>query len=157
MIRLISRASLVWLLLMAAESVHGALRARFLLPLVGDFRSRQIGAIVGSAIILGLTYLCIQWIGAKGTRVLLAVGLLWLALTLSFEFAMGRYVFSFTWQRILVDYNLSRGGLLSFGMAFLLVSPLLASFLRSQKKLAALAASPGTRAQPTPRNFASRQ
>jgi hypothetical protein len=56
--------------MMIAESVHGTLRRFFLTPYVGDFRARQIGAVVGSAIILTLAYLFIEWIGAKHGRAL---------------------------------------------------------------------------------------
>ena len=42
------RAFLVWLLIIAIESVHGTLRVLFLQPLVGDFRARQIAVFTGS-------------------------------------------------------------------------------------------------------------
>jgi hypothetical protein len=38
----------VWLLLMAAEVVHGAVRALFLAPAVGDFRARQLAVFSGA-------------------------------------------------------------------------------------------------------------
>jgi hypothetical protein len=62
---------------------------------------RQIGAIVGPVIILALGHLCIDWIGAKGAHALWTVGLMWLALTLTFEFAVGLYVFGYSWPRML--------------------------------------------------------
>jgi hypothetical protein len=53
------RALLVWLVLIAAEFVHGTLRTIFLVPVVGDFRSRQIGVFTGSALILTVAYLMV--------------------------------------------------------------------------------------------------
>jgi hypothetical protein len=41
----------VWLILIVAEILHGIVRAVFLVPLVGDFRSSQIGVFSGSIII----------------------------------------------------------------------------------------------------------
>jgi len=130
MVRTVFRAWLIWLLMMAAESVHGALRTWFLAPYAGDFRARQIGAVAGSAIILILAYLFIEWIGADDPRVLWSVGLLWLGLTLSFEFALGRLAFGYSWPRMLEDYDVSRGGLLLFGVVFMALSPFIASWLR---------------------------
>jgi hypothetical protein len=96
---------------MAAESVHGALRAMFLVPVTGDFRARQIGAIAGSFIVLALAYLLIDWVGAESAAGhLLAVGAFWLVLTLGFEFGLGRYGFGYSWQRILEDYDIRQGG-----------------------------------------------
>src|SRR4051812_47494121 len=84
------RAFAVWLVLMAAEVVHGALRALFLAPAVGDFRARQTGVFTGSLLVLGLTYLSLRGIGAGSGARLLAVGLLWLVLTVGFEFGLGQ-------------------------------------------------------------------
>jgi len=97
--------------MMIAESVHGALRRFFLAPYVGDLRARQIGAVAGSAIILALAYLFIEWIGAKDTGALWAIGLMWLVMTFAFEFTLDRFAFGYPWQRILEDYDLSKGGL----------------------------------------------
>ena len=134
MTRTLTRSFLVWLLMMAAESVHGALRTFLLVPYVGDFRARQIGAIAGSAIILALAYLFIEWIGEKDTGALLIVGLMWLVMTLAFEFTLGRFALGYDWQRILEDYDVSKGGLLLFGVTFMALSPLVASALRCRPR-----------------------
>jgi hypothetical protein len=57
------RSVLIWLLLIAAEIIHGILRAIALVPLLGEFRSNQIGVFTGSAIILVIASLTIRWIG----------------------------------------------------------------------------------------------
>jgi hypothetical protein len=46
--------------MMAAEFIHGVVCTLYLVSLVGDFHSRQIGTIVGSAIVLTLACLCIN-------------------------------------------------------------------------------------------------
>lgn len=46
------RSFAVWWMLIIAEVVHGMLRAFLLVPLVGEFRSNQIGVLTGSAIIV---------------------------------------------------------------------------------------------------------
>jgi hypothetical protein len=52
----LGRVFLVWLIFMAAEFIHGTLRVLFLAPQVGDFRARQIGAVIGSAIVLAVAF-----------------------------------------------------------------------------------------------------
>ena len=133
MIRSLTRAFLVWLLMMAAESGHGTLRELLLAPYLGGFRARQIGVFAGSAIILTLAYLFIEWIGAKGTGALWTVGLMWVTLTLAFEFTLGRLAFGYSWRRILEDYDLSNGGFLLAGIALMAFSPVIASALRSHR------------------------
>ena len=54
----------------------------------------------------------------------------WLALTLAFEIAFGRYVVHASWSRIASDYNLSRGGLLPVGLLVLTAAPFIAARYR---------------------------
>lgn len=124
------RASAVWLVIVAVESAHGTLRELYLAPLVGDFRARQISVFTGSLLILGVAYLFVRWIRAGSTARLLAVGLLWLFLTLLFEFGLGLFVLGYSWERMASDYDLSRGGLMPFGLVLLTLAPLMAARLR---------------------------
>jgi hypothetical protein len=121
------RASAVWLVIVAIESAHGTLRELFLAPAVGDFRARQIAVFTGSLLILGVACLFVRWIRAGSTSRLLAVGLLWLFLTLLFEFGLGLFVLSYSWERMASDYDLSRGGLMPFGLVLLTLAPLIAA------------------------------
>jgi len=132
MIRITTKALIGWLVMMTAESIHGVLRRLFLVPYVGDSRARQIGAIVGTAIILAIAYLGIEWIGAKSSGALCTVGVLWLVLSLSFEFSLGRFAFGYSWERMLADYDIRRGGLLLFGMLLLTLAPWISLTLRSR-------------------------
>jgi hypothetical protein len=42
------KSLLIWLILVAAEILHGIARAVLLVPHVGEFRSNQIGVFTGS-------------------------------------------------------------------------------------------------------------
>ena len=100
------------------------------MPHVGEFRSNQIGVFTGSIIILVIALVFVRWIGASRTTDLLAVGFLWLVLTLAFEILFGRFVVGASWERLAADYNVLEGGLLPFGMLVLLLSPLIAGKVR---------------------------
>ena len=41
------RASLVWMLIMLAETGHGMVREVFIAPVIGGLRARQLGVLVG--------------------------------------------------------------------------------------------------------------
>jgi hypothetical protein len=126
---LAGRAVAVWLLVIAAETIHGIARTFWVAPLVGDFRARQIAVFTGAAIILGITLACIRWIRPPHVRAALAVGGLWLVLTVVFEVALGRATGA-SWARIVEDYDLRQGGLLPIGMAVLFLAPLVAARVR---------------------------
>jgi len=60
----------------------------------------------------------------------LAVGLVWVVLTVGVELLLGCWVLDHSWERILSDYDLRRGGLLPVGLAALALSPFIAAGLR---------------------------
>ena len=64
----------------------------------------------------------VRWVRAQGNYQLLGVGLLWLLLTLSFEFLLGRLVLGYTRSRIGAEYNLPKGGMMPIGLLLLTAS-----------------------------------
>ena len=128
------KALAIWLILIAAEIVHGIARGIFLAPHVGQFRSNQLGVFTGSIIILVIAVVFVRWMGATRPTYLLMVGFLWLALTLTFEILFGRFVVGASWEQIAADYNVLEGGLLPFGMLVLLLSPLIAWNVRGSTR-----------------------
>ncbi len=127
---LLLRAALVWLLIAIAEVLQGMARIKFLNRRVGDHRARQVGVGTGCALIFAIAWFSHPWIGTTSSSHQLAVGLLWLALMLTFDVGFGRLVFRVSWTRIAADFDPRRGGLLGFGMLFLDVPPLLVAHLR---------------------------
>jgi len=123
------RGACVWLLLMAAEVVHGVARTLFLAPAVGDFRARQLAVVSGSLLILAVTSVAIRWMRPGTNRSLVGIGVMWVVLTLGFEVSVGRLV-GYSWSRIASDYNLLQGGLLPIGLTVMAMSPWMASRLR---------------------------
>ena len=127
---IVGRALAVWIILICTEVIHGIARGIFLVPHVGEFRSNQIGVFTGLILILIVALIFVRWIGATRTTTLLAIGVVWLVLTLAFEVLFGRFVVGVSWERLAADYNVPQGGLLPFGMLVLLLSPLIAQRIR---------------------------
>ncbi|MBK9215659.1 MAG: hypothetical protein IPM59_08655 [Chloracidobacterium sp.] len=125
----VGRAFAIWLLIIIAESFNGALRGLILEPRLGDMRARQAGVFIGMALIFAVTFLMIRWLGMRSSAALVMVGLFWVMLTAGFEVGLGRAL-GMTWSRIAEDYHPGRGGLMLFGLAFMLVAPLLTARLR---------------------------
>jgi len=124
------RAIAVWLLVMAVEFVHGTLRWIFLRPRVGDLRSGQIGVLTGSVLFLLIVYFCEPWMTLRGFADCLRVGLLWVVLTVVFEWNFGHYVIGRSWESLAAEYNLSHGGLMPVGLAIFAMTPWMAWRLR---------------------------
>ncbi len=119
---LVFRALSVWILIMAVETVHGIVRRLFLEPLTGDIRARQIGVLIGTLLIYSVTYLTIRWLRASQIVHLVAIGCIWVVLTILFEIGLGRLA-GLSWDRILSDYDPRSGGLMPFGLIFMFLAP----------------------------------
>ena len=127
---MILKAFLIWVLIAGAETVHGIVRMRLLNRRVGKHRANQIGVFTGSVIILIIAWYTVPWFGVLTRSDYLWIGILWLVQMLTFEVVLGRYVFRVSWQRIAADFDPRQGGLLSIGMAVLMLAPLLVAKLR---------------------------
>ena len=128
---MIFKALVIWMLIAAAEVLHGVLRVSLLNRRLGAHHSRQIGVFTGSVIILIISWLTVPWLGASTNGQLFGIGCLWLVLMLAFEIAFGRLVFRASWKRLASDFDFRKGGLLSIGMLILFAAPFLATKLRS--------------------------
>jgi hypothetical protein len=117
------RAFSVWLLIAAAEVVHGILRMQFLRPLLGDLRARQLAIISGSLLILAIAFLTRHFLRATTTGQQIAVGVFWAVLMASFDILFGRYYIGYSWSRVLQDFDPSRGGYLVLGLAVMVLAP----------------------------------
>ena len=120
------------LVIIFAESVHGTLRQLFLAPLIGDFAARRISFFIAVLLIFLITYFSIRWINAPTVKSLFGIGLMWTILMALFEFGLGIIIMNYSWERMLEDYDLSRGGLMAFGLLFMFFAPWLAAKLRDK-------------------------
>ena len=126
------RALALWMILMLAETLQGLWRVKVLSIWIGDAVAREVSVFSGSLVILLITFAFIGWIAARNARTLLIVGVTWVALTVVYEFLLGRFAFHQTWADIASDFDLVHGRLLPIGLLLLLFSPLLAAWLRGR-------------------------
>jgi hypothetical protein len=98
----------VWLVILVLASLNGAVRDLIVAPRIGDTMARALSTVMLCGVILLVTWYTIRWMGTQNARQALAVGALWLVLTLCFEFGAGRYAGK-PWPVILGDYDVTRG------------------------------------------------
>lgn len=103
------RALALWLGLVVLAIANGAVREAWLAPSLGPRAGEVASAVLLSALILVVAYLSIRWIGTRTVRGALAVGGLWLVLTVAFEFLGGRYLFGVEWDELVDNYRFWRG------------------------------------------------
>ena len=121
---MILRALAVWCLLLLLAVLNGGVRDTWLSPRLGDTIGRALSTVLLSLLILLATWLTIRWIGPRTQGQALAVGALWVLLTLVFEFGFGHYGFGKSWDELLADYDLGRGRVWVLVLLVTFIAPL---------------------------------
>lgn len=124
-----SRAVLGWLVILGLAMLNGAFRQVVLIPRIGD-RAAIMSPLLLSVLIVAATSVLLPWIRPLATRDAWSVGILWLALTLAFEFLAGHYLFGDPWAKLLAEYNVARGRLWVVVPITSLLAPVLTYALR---------------------------
>ena len=127
---MVGRATLAWFGILFLAILNGALRQALLIPRFGEHAGHVISTLLLSALVLAAAWLLVPWIRPLTARDAWFVGLLWLALTLAFEFLGGHYLFKSPWERLLGDYNLAQGRIWVLVLVATLVAPALVQALR---------------------------
>jgi hypothetical protein len=120
---MVVRAIAIWCVLLVIASMNGMLREAVLIPRTGDLVGRIISTLLLSAFVFILTWLSIGWIGPRTSGAAWLVGVMWLLLTLAFEFVAGHYLFHNAWSSLLADYNVLSGRIWVLVLIVTLVSP----------------------------------
>ena len=101
----------VWLIILPAMIVNGALREVVLRPTVGPRASEVISAALGIAIIVVFTRYLMRPIAGRSPGELVRASVTLVLLTVAFEFLFGRYVDGRSWAELLENYAIWRGHL----------------------------------------------
>lgn len=98
---------------------------------LSELRAHQLSTLTG-VVLFGLyIWLVLHFFRPANTSQAWAIGLLWLGLTMAFEFLFGHYIAGHSWSRLLQDYNLFAGRLWVLILVWLAVAPYL--FFRWQE------------------------
>lgn len=105
------RAGTVWFAIMLIAILNGAARDVLLAPRLGDPVARALSCVTLAAMIVLVTWVALPWIHPASMHDAWTVGVMWLAMTLTFEFVAGHYLFHTEWSTLLADYNFLKGRL----------------------------------------------
>ena len=127
---LVIKSSAVWLLIMLAAIANGVVRQALLEPVLGPVIALPLSGILLSLIILFLSWLLVPWFGRARASTWLAIGMLWVVLTLLFEYLFGHFVVGIPWIEIRRVFDVTTGNLFSLALLSAALSPWLAARLR---------------------------
>ena len=107
---MIGRALLFWFGLAGIGVINGTLRQMVYGPFLSPGTAHVVSSLTALILIYAAAYGYVRWEGRRlDPRRAVAVGALWVALTVLFEFGFGHWVMGHPWSRLLADYDLSAG------------------------------------------------
>jgi hypothetical protein len=131
---MILRALVVWLLLVILAILNGFFRAAVLIPGVGEHAGHVISTILLSILILVTAWFTIGWIHPATLYSAALVGFVWLGLTVLFEFGAGHFIFHQPWEKLIADYDLTKGRIWVLVLLITVKAPALAAWARGMFK-----------------------
>jgi len=108
---MVLKYTIAWVPMVFIAIANGVLRQYFYGRWMTELSAHQVSSL--TAVILFYLYtwiLEIKW-PLESSQQAVAVGIIWLCLTVAFEFLFGHYVANHPWSRLIQDYNLLSGRL----------------------------------------------
>ena len=88
--------------------INGAVRDFFYGKRLSELRAHQVSTAT-ALLLFGAYIFMLTRLWKIDSRQSITVGLIWLVLTLAFEFLFGHYVAKHSWEKLFHDYNLFAG------------------------------------------------
>jgi hypothetical protein len=114
---------IAWLAMPIIGIVNGTIRELAYKNALGELRAHQVSVATGIVLFgLYVWILSLRWkIGSAAQAI--AIGLIWLVLTVAFEFVFGHYVMRQPWSRLLHDYNILEGRVWLLVLLWITIAP----------------------------------
>lgn len=103
------KAVVIWISLSVLAVLNGITRNYLITPVTGEHGGHVISTVILCVVIFFVAWLVIGWIRPGDPGEARVIGLLWVLMTLAFEFLAGHYLFGHSWNRLVADYNMARG------------------------------------------------
>jgi hypothetical protein len=114
---------LAWIPMLVIAIANGALRQGVFAKIMPELRAHQLSTLIGAVLIGAFIRLVVHvWPPASGQQAII-IGLVWLSLTVAFEFVMGLALLKRPLAQVLADYNLLAGRVWMLFLVWLTLAP----------------------------------
>ncbi|MFP2997791.1 hypothetical protein ABN763_17900 [Spongiivirga sp. MCCC 1A20706] len=114
---------IAWFPMIVIAIVNGLFREKFLASRFNELQAHQLST--ASMIILFGVYVWILikiWFPTSAKQAIM-IGLIWLVLTVIFEFLFGHYVAGHSWNKLLDDYDIVKGRVWVLVLIWVCIAP----------------------------------
>jgi hypothetical protein len=115
---------LAWIPGIPIAILNALLRNSLYMKFLDELRAHQLSA-VSFAVLFGIyVWFILKWLKLSSAQNALYLGILWLTLTVSFEFLFGHFVMGHPWSKLFHDYNLFAGRVWILVLLWITISPI---------------------------------
>jgi hypothetical protein len=122
---MILRYILAWIPMVFIGILNGILREVTYGKYLSEVRAHQLSTITGILLLGSYIWTLTRLWSFESPQQALTIGLIWLGLTVVFEFSFGHYVAGHSWSRLLSDYNILAGRVWIVVLIWIAIAPLL--------------------------------
>jgi hypothetical protein len=125
---------LAWIPMLFIAIVNGAVRETWYVNYLEELRAHQVSSATGIVLLGAYIWVIIRNWRPASAKTAIAIGLVWLAMTVAFEFLFGFYVRGLPWSRLFHDYNLLAGRVWVVVLAWVTIAPYLFYRLQNESR-----------------------
>lgn len=114
---------LAWFPMILVAIINGLFREKFIVNYVSELRAHQLSTVSMILLFGGYVWTLFKIWMPSSVNQTIQIGLLWLVLTVLFEFLFGHYVAKHSWSKLLHDYNLLEGRVWVLVLIWITVAP----------------------------------
>ncbi len=116
---------LAWFPMVLIAILNGATRDLLYGKKMPELRAHQISTVTGAMLLGVYIWALVRYLTPESAQQAISAGLLWLVLTIAFEFIFGRFVAGHSWARLLRDYDVFAGRLWAPLLVWIALAPYL--------------------------------
>jgi len=124
------RSIAAWLLILVFAVLNGVFREAVLMPKLGKPAAFVLSGALLSGWIVVVAAVLARWLGLKDVTRSLSVGMLWLCLTVAFEFGFDRVMQGRSWPEMLEAYTFKDGNIWPLVLVVTFFAPVVARRFR---------------------------
>ncbi|KQC14660.1 MAG: hypothetical protein APR63_05370 [Desulfuromonas sp. SDB] len=103
--------------------INGIIRNSLYQPHLPELIAHQISA-VSFIVLFGIyVWFILKWLNLNSVNEAVVLGLIWLGLTIAFEFLFGHFVVGHPWSKLFHDYNIAAGRVWILVLIWIVSSP----------------------------------
>ena len=120
----------IWLMLLLAAILNAMVREQLFAAWFGQAVALPLSGITLSVLVFAIALVFVPRLGTLSAKLYLGIGLVWVVLTLAFEFLLGYFLLAQAWRETIQVLDITQGNLFALVLVVSLLSPWLAARLR---------------------------